>query len=75
MSGLLTPNGAGTEEAMGLARARDLEAQHHARHLRGHTPVDRSNERQRPWGRLILIGLGLFVLMGWTLTIITAITS
>ena len=75
MSGLLTPNGAGTEEAMGLARARDLEAQHHARSLRGHKPVDRSNERQRPWGRLILIGLGLFALMGWTLTIITAITS
>lgn len=73
MSGPLTPLGAGTEEAMGLARARDLEAQHHARHLRDREQVDRGPGR--PWGRLILIGLGLFVLTGWVLTITTAIAG
>lgn len=67
------PIGAGPEEAMGIARARGLEAEHAARHLRAIQPDRRPSGRSLK--RLLLIGLGLFVLFGWTMTVLTALRA
>jgi hypothetical protein len=58
---------------MGLSHARGLEAEEAARQHRGHYPIPRRSGRSIK--RVILIGLGLFVLFGWTLTILTALRA
>jgi hypothetical protein len=65
--------GSTPEEAMGLARARSLEAEHAARHLRAIQPDRRPSGRSVK--RMVLIGLGLFVLFGWTMTLLTALRA
>ena len=65
--------GSTPEEAMGLARARSLEAEHAARHLRAIQPDRRPSGRSVK--RMLLIGLGLFVLFGWTMTILTTLRA
>lgn len=70
-SGSFSPEGSTPDGSMGLARARSLEAEHAARHLRAIQP-DRQS-RGRSVKRMVLIGLGLFVLFGWTMTILTAL--
>ena len=65
--------GSTPEEAMGLARARSLEAEHAARHLRAIQPDRRPSGRSLK--RMLLIGLGLFVLFGWTMTILTTLRA
>lgn len=65
--------GSTPEEAMGLARARGLESEEAARQHRGHYPIPRRSGRSIK--RVFLIGAGLFVLLGWTLTIITALRA
>ena len=65
--------GSTPEETMGLARARSLEAEHVARHLRAIQPDRRPSGRSVK--RMLLIGLGLFVLFGWTMTILTTLRA
>jgi hypothetical protein len=65
--------GSTPEEAMGLARARSVEAEHAARHLRAIQPDRRP--RGRSVKRMVLIGVGLFILFGWTMTILTTLRA
>ncbi len=69
----LQPLGSGPEEAMGLSRARGLEAEQAARHQRVHQLNPHRSGRSIK--RMLLIGVGLFVLLGWTLTIVTTLRA
>ncbi len=69
----LQPLGSGPEEAMGLSRARGLEAEQAARHQRVHQLNPHRSGRSIK--RMLLIGVGLFVLFGWTMTILTTLRT
>jgi hypothetical protein len=58
---------------MGLSRARGLEAAQAARHQRVHQLNPHRSGRSIK--RMLLIGVGLFVLLGWTLTIVTTLRA
>jgi|GEM_PF-3213893 hypothetical protein len=67
------PFGSAPEETMGLSHARGLEAEQAARQHRGHQLNPYRSGRSIK--RVILIGLGLFVLFGWTMTILTTLRT
>jgi hypothetical protein len=69
----LTPTGSLPEVALGLARARSAEEEHRVAQRRGGPPREPSGDGCS-W-RPVAIGLGLFVLLGWALTLLNRLNG